>query len=216
MGYDHGILEDAQKPLWEFRKGYADFLDVWKQNHTPIMWMTNSCVWYSQLLTQRMGIDRFKAYVKRLKYGNQDVSGDVGKNNGLTKSWLDSSLSISAEEQVDFIQRMIDRKLHLISSHAYEMTKFLLFLEDLPQGWRLYGKTGTGHVLDEKKNNTDRMHGWFVGWIEKDKRVMTFAMHITDKTKMDAAPSARAKAAAKEKLLEIIQPLTVCLNAPCS
>ena len=205
MGYDHGTLVDAQKPLWEFRKGYADDLDVWKQNHTPIMWMKNSCIWYSQLLTQRIGIDRFKAYVKRLSYGNQDVSGDVGKNNGLTNAWLDSSLAISPLEQTEFLQRMLDHKLHMISPHAYHMTRSLLFADDLPDGWSLYGKTGSG-----------RFHGWFVGWIEKDKRAIVFATHITDKAKMDTFPSARAKAAAKEKLLEIIQPLTVCLNAPCS
>ncbi|WP_373369869.1 penicillin-binding transpeptidase domain-containing protein, partial [Klebsiella aerogenes] len=32
---------------------------------------------------------------QKFEYGNQDVSGDSGKHNGLTQSWLMSSLTIS-------------------------------------------------------------------------------------------------------------------------
>ncbi|HBX3937445.1 TPA: hypothetical protein MH011_29220 [Klebsiella pneumoniae subsp. pneumoniae] len=44
-----------------------------------------------------MGVDRFTEYVKKFEYGNQDVSGDSGKHNGLTQSWLMSSLTISPQ-----------------------------------------------------------------------------------------------------------------------
>ncbi|ASX27927.1 hypothetical protein BA173_03570 [Rickettsia sp. MEAM1 (Bemisia tabaci)] len=39
-------------------------------------------------------------------YGNQDTSGDKGKNNGLTNAWLSSSLEISPEEQIAFLQKL--------------------------------------------------------------------------------------------------------------
>lgn len=54
--------------------------------------------------------------------GNQDTSGDKGKNNGLTHSWLSSSLEISPEEQIDFLQKLLDNKLP-VSLKSHEMTK---------------------------------------------------------------------------------------------
>ena len=35
IGYDSGILIDEMHPLWPFKKGYPDFLEVWKQDQTP-------------------------------------------------------------------------------------------------------------------------------------------------------------------------------------
>lgn len=205
MGYEEGLLIDETHPELPFKEGYESYLDRWKQPHNPTTWMKNSCLWYSQVLTQKMGMNKFKGYIVKLNYGNQDVSGDKGKNNGITNAWLSSSLEISPKEYVVFLQNLVDNKLPL-SLKSQEMTKNILFLEELPGGWKLYGKTGHGSQLSKDRvKKLDLQHGWFVGWIQKEGRAIAFASHIIEGEKHDIHPGRRAKADAKEKLMQIIQ-----------
>jgi beta-lactamase class D len=191
MGYDAGILKDETRPTWDFKPGCFEFLPIWKQPHDPTLWMKNSCVWYSQVLTPQLGMEKFQKYVSSFDYGNCDLSGDPGQNNGLTKAWLGSSLLISTSEQVAFLEKLLKCQLP-VSSHAHEMTKKILYRETLSNGWKLYGKTGANEC-----------QGWFVGWIEKDERTIVFAHHIADD---GAQPNhgARAKEAAIAKLSVLV------------
>lgn len=205
MAYNEGSLIDETHPELPFKEGYTDWIDNWKQPHNPRLWMKNSCVWYSQILTQQLGISKFKEYVTKFSYGNLDVSGDKGKNNGLTNSWLSSSLEISPEEQTVLLQKLLDNNLP-ISIKSQEMTKSILFVEDLPDGWKLYGKTGNGFLLNQDRTQKlDRQIGWFIGWIQKDNRTIIFAHYIEDDDKKDTYASIRAKAATKEKLMKLVQ-----------
>lgn len=207
IGFDSGILIDEMHPVWPFKEGYADWRDSWKQDQTPKSWMINTCVWYSQVLTQQLGMEKFQRYVDALDYGNKDLSGDKGKNNGLTNAWLSSSLEISSIEQAAFLQKMLAGKLP-VKSHAITMTKNILFIEDLQNGWKLYGKTGTGYQLNaDRTERTDLYHGWFIGWIEKGDRRIVFIKHISDDKKEEIPASLRAKADAKERLIKIINQL---------
>jgi beta-lactamase class D len=189
MGYDDGILIDHSIPEYPFKSGYVDWLDLWKQPHTPSLWMKNSCVWYSQVITQQLGMKKFGNYIKIFNYGNQDVSGDKQTNNGLTHAWLDTSLAISVAEQVECLKKLINNDL-LVSKHAHEITKDILFKENLSNGWRLYGKTGGGYN-----------HGWFVGWIEKSGEYLVFATHMDYVHKQDTTVGRKALQFTKEKLL---------------
>lgn len=205
MGYDAGILTNPVQPLWPFKANYDPYINVCKGAHNPRTWMRDSCVWYSQVLTKKLGMEKFKMYVTRFDYGNKDVSGDRGKNNGLTNAWLSSSLKISPEEQTVFLQKLIDNKLP-VSVKSQVMTKKIMFREELPGGWRLYGKTGSGSYYNQDKTvEYDRQHGWFVGWIEKNGRIITFASHITDVKKQDAIASFKIRDEARNKLWKIIE-----------
>lgn len=204
MGFDSGILKDEMHPQMSFKEGYNDFLEVWKQDQTPTSWIKNSCVWYSQVITKELGNRKFKKYVKKFNYGNQDVSGDKTKNNGLTNSWLSSSLKISPQEQINFLQKLIHNKLP-VSLKAQEMTKKLLFIEELSGGWKLYGKTGAAGLLNEIGAKHDGQTGWFVGWIQKDNRVVTFANYVEEEGKKDYQSGKYAREAAKEELIQWIE-----------
>jgi beta-lactamase class D len=207
LGYDAGILKNEAQPKWPFKEGYDPVINVCNGSHNPRSWMRDSCVWYSQVLTQKLGMERFKEYVVKFNYGNQDISGDKGKNNGLTNAWLSSSLEISPEEQITFLQNLVDNKLS-VSKKSYEMTKKILFREELPGGWKLYGKTGNGNQLNlDKTKKLDLQHGWFVGWIEKNRQIIIFASHITDDKKEDIFASFRARDEAKNKLWKLIDEL---------
>ena len=127
-----------------------------------------------------MGMPTFQKYVTNFDYGNEDVSGDKGKNNGLTHAWLSSSLAISPQEQVVFLKKMLDGKLP-ISDKSVQMTKQLLFIENIADGWKLYGKTGSGHIVNEADpSDESKPIGWFVGWLESGNRRIFFAQYIQE------------------------------------
>ena len=168
MGYDSGVLRDAHSPRLPFKKGYADWSAAWRKPADPAGWMADSVVWYSQQLTRKMGAARFGKYVQQFGYGNQDVSGDPGKHNGLTASWLQSSLQISPREQVGFLRRVVNRELGL-KPHAYATTAALMQVAAPVDGWQVYGKTGSGTV------EGTRSLGWYVGWMSKGERTIVFA-----------------------------------------
>lgn len=207
MSYNEALLIDETQPELPFKEGYVDYIENWKQPHHPALWLKHSCVWFSQVLTQQIGMKKFREYVAKFDYGNMDVSGDKGQNNGLTRAWLSSSLEISPEEQVAFLQKLLDNKLP-VSLKSLEMTRAILFVEDLPNGWKLYGKTGSGSLLNQDRTHKlDIQMGWFVGWIQNDKHTITFAQYLEDEEKSDTYGGPRAKTYAKEKLIHLIQTL---------
>lgn len=173
MGYDSGILKDESSPVWDYKPEYDPhclmMLDNWKKPYMPQMWMQNSCVWYSQCVTRLLGMTRFQSYIDKFSYGNRDLSGEPGKNNGLLRSWLTTSLAISPREQAGFFRRMLAGELP-VSAHAVAMTKRLVASGDCA-GRSLFGKTGSGYI-DLAKG---LQRGWYAGWLEKDGRKYLFA-----------------------------------------
>ncbi len=207
MGFDAGILKDAEHPEWPYKKEYELYLNVWKYPHNPRTWIRDSCVWYSQVLTRQLGMKRFQDYVDAFRYGNQDLSGEKGQNNGLTHAWLSSSLAVSPQEQIQFLQKIVNKELP-VSQAALDKTKAILFIQELAGGWKLYGKTGNGRQLSSDKNHKlPLQHGWFVGWIEKDGRVITFVRHIADSKEKTTFASFRAKNEALIQLFYVIETL---------
>ena len=204
MGFDSGILKDELHPQLPFKEGYSDFMNIGKQDQTPTSWIKSSGVWYSQLITKELGLIKFKKYVKKFNYGNQDVSGDKTKNNGLTNSWLSSSLKISPQEQITFLQKLINNKLP-VSLKASEITKKLLFSEDLTDGWKLYGKTGAGGLLNEIGAKHDGQTGWFIGWMQKDNCTITFVHYVEEEGKKDYQSGRDAQESAQKKLIQWIE-----------
>ena len=179
MGFDAGLLVDADNPVWDLPEGEEP------AEHAPeirkadaALWEEKSLVWFSRVLTAKLGMDRFAAYTRDFGYGNADVSGDPGKNNGLTQSWLMSSLAISPDEQVDFLRRFRLGQLP-VSDRAVAMTETVI-PTFLAGDWTVHGKTGTGYPLVDGK--PDRAHplGWFVGWAAKDGREVVFATMQVD------------------------------------
>jgi bla regulator protein blaR1 len=195
MGYDSAILRDEHTPRLPFKAGYTDWNPDWRVATDPSSWIHNSTVWYAQQVTTQLGVPQFQRYIKNFNYGNQDVSGDVGKNNGLTMSWIASSLKISPVEQVAFLRSMVNRQLP-VSAHAYEMTARLTSLGTLPNGWQVHGKTGTASpVLANGKDDLKHSYGWFVGWASKGGRTVVFSRLVLEASQPGSSAGPRAKEA---------------------
>ncbi|WP_370660246.1 class D beta-lactamase [Massilia glaciei] len=195
MGYDSGILRDEHAPALPFKAGYPAWIPSWRATTDPTSWISNSVVWYAQQVTSKLGAERFQGYIKSFDYGNGDVTGDPGKNNGLTLSWVGSSLKISPVEQVAFLRKLVNRQLPL-TPKAYDMTTRILTSETLANGWVVHGKTGTAYpVLPDGKDDRKRQYGWYVGWAQKGERTVVFARLALDQKQETSAAGPRVKQA---------------------
>lgn len=204
IGYDAGILMDAHKPAWSWRPGIeAPKRD--RKKVDPTIWERDSVLWYSREITRRLGQEKFAAYIARLDYGNKDVAGDAGKNNGLTHSWLSSSLVISPDEQAEFIRRLLADALP-VTKEAQAMVRTITPAFDALGGWRVHGKTGSIWLRD-KKGGYDRSRpiGWFVGWAEKRGRRIVFTRLEVGNQKSDGPKGPAVRAIFLKELPKLIQ-----------
>ncbi len=206
IGFDSGIFIDKLNPEWNLdqhdKKLTPIMLPIWSKTQNPQTWMKESCVWYSQMMTQKLGMKRFIKYINKFNYGDKNIYGFPGVGNGLTLSWLSNSLQISPLEQIEFLKKLYFNKLK-ISKKAQQLTKDLIFQGEIYDGWRLYGKTGSGFILNEKNERTEIQHGWFVGWLERENQIIFFAYHLVDKKaeKEFGGPRAKIRAIAELKNL---------------
>ncbi|MBZ9895077.1 MULTISPECIES: class D beta-lactamase [unclassified Mesorhizobium] len=198
IGYDAGILSDEHTPSWDYK---PEFKAVKRDHKTvdPMIWERDSVLWYSREITRRLGPESFAGYVSKFGYGNADVSGDPGKNDGLTHSWVNSSLKITPVEQVDFLRKLLAGKIP-VSAKAHDMTKAIL--PSFKAGdWTVQGKTGSTRGGEGGKDR--RSLGWFVGWAQKNGRQIVFARLVVD-TKRSDMPKGLATRAAFLKDLPLL------------
>lgn len=166
MAFDQNLITQDTVFKWD---GKDRGKPQWNHNQTPKTWLSNSVIWVSQGITPKLGMEKIKHYLNAFNYGNEDFSGDLGKDNGLERAWLNSSLKISGDEQLSFLKTFIRNKLP-VSSAAANNTRENMYLETSPDGWELYGKTGS---------NVIPAIGWFVGFVEKSGQTYIFVTNMT-------------------------------------
>lgn len=132
-----------------------------EQDHTLASAIRVSCVWYFQELARRIGPERMQGYLNKAQYGNKDMSG------GIDQFWLCSTLKISAEEQVSFLDRLYTNRLP-IKPKAMEQVRDMIVV-DRSGDWVFSGKTGTGCSAQHSEL------GWFVGHLKSGDREFVFA-----------------------------------------
>lgn len=137
----------------------------WMQNHTMATAIKYSVVWYYQELARRIGKEKMSAYLKKLNYGNNDIS------SGIDQFWLCGSLTVSAFEQVQFLKKLYQEKLEGFSKYSQQTVKNIMLYE-VNTNYQLYGKTGGG---DCSKN---QVIGWYVGFVKTNSNAYIFAMNI--------------------------------------
>src|SRR5262249_39291052 len=77
----------------------------WNQDHTVSSALRPSVVWFFQRIAPRIGSDRMHQWLTLMHYGNARTDGDI------TMYWLDGTLRISPEEQVNFLTRFYAEEL---------------------------------------------------------------------------------------------------------
>lgn len=172
MAFDQHVINEKTQFKWDGQdKGMAQ----WNHDQSPASWIQNSVVWVSQLITPQLGMAKITHYLHAFGFGNADFSGDAGSENGLTYAWLDSSLKVSAGQEIQFLFRLLKNQLP-VNKNAIDQTKQNMYLTTSPNGWKLYGKTGSSNF-----DNTKRPTGWFVGYTQKGDETYLFVLNFTDR-----------------------------------
>jgi len=176
IGLETGAVKDADSLIaWDKVKyPEQDWTNEpfvhWKKDHTLRSSMKYSVVWYCRELAVRIGEGRMKNYLAKFNYGNQDISGGLASNRMFEAFWLNNSLKISADEQIEFLRKFYDGKLS-VSKRSTDIVKQILVLEDAPN-YKLSGKTGGVGNLNGKA------FGWFVGYVETKDNTYFFALNM--------------------------------------
>jgi beta-lactamase class D len=93
-------------------------------------------------VARRIGEQRMKKYVDDFEYGNQDISGGLSSPALYECFWINSSIRISADEQVEFLKKLYLGKLP-VSQRSQQTVREILILEKTPK-YTLSAKTGGG------------------------------------------------------------------------
>jgi beta-lactamase class D len=127
-----------------------------------------SALWYYHAMARRLGMAAEARFVAQFAYGNTNTIGSLDGNAG--PFWVDGSLRISANEQVEFLRRFYEGRLGL-SERTTILTKAIM-LADETASWRLSAKTGACQPKGEQTSN------WYVGYVEKNGTVYYFALQL--------------------------------------
>ncbi len=181
IGLETGAVKDADSLIaWDKVKyPEQDWTDApfvyWKQDHTLRSSMKYSVVWYYRELAIRIGEERMKNYLAQFEYGNQDISGGLASKRMFEAFWLNNSLKISADEQIEFLRKFYDEKLS-VSKRSTEIVKQILVQEETAE-YKLSAKTGGGW-------NNGKALGWYVGYVETKDNTIFFALNMDGKNYM--------------------------------
>lgn len=159
---ESGVITRQQTTMKWNGKTYP--YKTWNQNQNLFTAMENSVTWYFQRLDQKMQMENIQAYVDKINYGNQNVSG------GIEDYWLESSLKISPIEQVQLLKDFYTNQYGFDQKNV-QLLKDAIRLE-MKDKATLYGKTGTGTV------NGKNVNGWFIGYVETKHNTYFFATNI--------------------------------------
>ncbi|AND40381.1 class D beta-lactamase [Cytobacillus oceanisediminis 2691] len=153
------VRDEYEVKRWD---GVEREFESWNRDHSLASAMRESAIWFYQDLARTIGEKKMQEYVSNIQYGNQDISG------GIDAFWLDSSLKISAAEQADFIEKLVEEELPF--SQKNQKTVKRMMIQDEQDQFILHGKTGS--------RLSDMGLGWYVGFIETEKETWVFSVNI--------------------------------------
>ncbi|WP_299792385.1 class D beta-lactamase [uncultured Shewanella sp.] len=154
---DAGIVRDEfQLFKWDgIKRGFAPH----NQDQNLRSAMRNSAVWVFDIFAKEIGEVKAGKYLRKIQYGNMDPVTQKGSY------WIDGNLSISAYEQVTFLEALYKNSLPFRLEHQL-LVKDIMIVE-AGKNWILRAKTGW-----------EGNYGWWVGWVEWPSGPVFFALNI--------------------------------------
>ncbi len=169
IALETGVVEnDSTIFKWN---GEPRAIKNWEQDLTLKQAFHFSCVPCYQEIARNIGTQRMRKYLDKLDFGKMSFD-----TTSIDIFWLEGESRISQVQEIDFLQRLYESKLP-ISSRTDKMMKDLMVIEE-NQNYKLSGKTGWSI---RNGNNT----GWFVGYVEKEKKTFYFATKVEPKKDFD-------------------------------
>ena len=118
-----------------------------------------------QELARRAGPEALAAWVDRFEYGNRSVGG----RDEVDSFWLEGPLKVSALEQAEFLARLAGAELPIDTEHQLAVQELALYEQ---------GENYSLYVQDGWAQETDPEAGWWIGWVDGDSGLHTFALHL--------------------------------------
>lgn len=150
-----------------------------------------SCVWYFREVVDAIGPEAIQNELNRLQYGNCDISDWEGRantnntNRALTGFWIESSLKISAFEQVRVLERIFGKDTEY-KSESLQQLKQVMLAADYETEYPVYGKTGMGKAAGVVVDS------WFTGFTGTEVENVYFCIYL-GRTDGENVSSAKAK-----------------------
>lgn len=156
-----------------------------------------SCVWYYRQVVDDIGKELMQKELDRLQYGNCDISDWEGRlntnnsNRALTGFWIESSLQISPQEQVEVMERIFGEDSEYSEETRQELRQVMLIPETTDSDIQIYGKTGMG------KLDGIVVDAWFTGFAEAPTGRIYFCVHLGRTDGMNVSSSQAKEIAIK-------------------
>jgi beta-lactamase class D len=161
IAFETGIIKDSSTVIpWDKKIRKPEY---WNQDLSMKRAFRYSAVWAYQELARQAGYSNISKWLTACSYGNANCNGQIDQ------FWLNDSLQITIEEQLEFLIKLKENNLPF-SQQAMQKTKEILFEETNSSG-SIFAKTGWA-------GNEKRDLGWYVGWIEKDDQLFYFVHQV--------------------------------------
>lgn len=165
IGLELGIIKDEQRIFkWDGKKRA---LSSWEKDLNLKEAFQKSCVPCYQEMAREIGVERMIESLNKLNYKGMDIRAE-----NIDSFWLKGNSKINAFEQIDFLKRLYQNQLS-VAERTTQVLKNIMKIEETPH-YVLSAKTGLA-----VSGKTDI--GWFVGYLEADKKVVYFATKIAPK-----------------------------------
>jgi beta-lactamase class D len=172
---DAGLVKDEfQLIKWDKEER---LIPSWNRDQTLRSAMGSSTVWVYQNFARQLGEQRELKYLRKINYGNADISG------GIDQFWLQGGLGISANEQIFFLQQLYRNKLPFKIEHQRLLKDVMII--DAGKDFIVRAKSGWA-------SSSAPQLGWFIGWIERPEGAVFFALNIDMPKKADDIPKREA------------------------
>ena len=163
IALNEGIVKKDSVIVWD--KKIREY-ESWNKDQILLTAFKSSCVWCYQEFASKIGVEKYKKYLKELNYGNKKIGDDV------TRFWLDESLEITTFEQIKFLKRFYTNNLPFKIEDINLLKEIMI--DEKNENYTIRAKTGWAWK-----------YGWYVGYVETKDDVWFFSTNIDTKSKDD-------------------------------
>lgn len=161
-------------------------ITAWNQDTDLKGAFKNSTIWFYEVLSQKIGKKKYKKTLKKLKYGNGDIS------QAKDDFWNYGDFEVTPKNQVEFLIQLSQNQLPF-SPENMDLVKEMMVLEK-KDNTILRGKTGW--TLKDCLNI-----GWFIGYLSTNDNQYFFATRVIDSTETKNPYFAKSRVEITNKVL---------------
>lgn len=165
-------------------------MKIWEQDLTLKKAFHLSCVPCYQKIAREIGVLRMNKFLDSLNYKSMNVN-----QTSIGNFWLQGNSKINQFQQIDFLKRFHFSELPISKSSEITMKRLMIISKN--NNSILRGKTGWS--IRNGNNN-----GWFVGYLQKEKKLYFFATNIKPNKDFDLKKFSKIRKEITLKALSLI------------